>query len=117
MDTKKIAIEIRNLLFKMAVKDRLLIKERDLPLSRIEKIVKLALKASEPTQLQKAVESAGFYLSNSEVEIEEQVSLIVAEAEKNEQGHTLIDEIEGVCVWEPLEGRYTPSEFLDLIGY
>ncbi len=69
-------------------------------------------KTPEKTQLQKAIEAAGYYLSDSELTIEQQVELI-ADADEDE----MLINIEGVVEWEPLQGRYTASAFLDLIGY
>jgi len=34
----------------------------------------------------------------------------------SEDKNEYIDNIEGVSVWEPLEGKYTCMDFLDLIG-
>jgi peptide subunit release factor 1 (eRF1) len=59
------------------------------------------------------VTNASYYLSNWDgEEIEEQVRRIENSEDKNEY----IDNIEGVSVWEPLEGKYTCMDFLDLIG-
>ena len=59
-------------------------------------------------------EEATHYLCDDDegLTIREMVDAI-AEAEDNE----MIDNIEGVLVWEPLENRFTVSQFLDLIGY
>ena len=108
MDSKKIAKAIKQMLVKLAVTGKLPTDMNELSTTVIERI----LKKSEPTQLQKAIESAGYYLSDSELTMAEQVDLI-AKADEDE----MLINIEGVVEWEPLQGRYTASEFLDLIGY
>ena len=112
MDTKKIAMDIKQMLVKLAVTGKLPTDMNELATTGIEEISQQALKASEKTQLQKAIESAGYYLSDSELTMAEQVALI-AKANEDE----MLINIEGVVEWEPLQGRYTASEFLDLIGY
>lgn len=57
--------------------------------------------------------NASYYLSEFESTIEEQVKAI----ERHENQNDLIDNVEDVYPWEPLEGRFTCSEFLELIGH
>ena len=108
MDSKKIAKAIKQMLVKLAVTGKLPTDMNELATTGIEEI----LKTAAPNQLQKAIESAGYYLSDSELTMAEQVALI-AKANEDE----MLINIEGVVEWEPLQGRYTASEFLDLIGY
>jgi hypothetical protein len=108
MDSKKIAKAIKQMLVKLAVTGKLPTDMNELATTGIEEI----LKTAAPNQLQKVIESAGYYLSDSELTMAEQVALI-AKANEDE----MLINIEGVVEWEPLQGRYTASEFLDLIGY
>jgi predicted RNA-binding protein YlqC (UPF0109 family) len=113
MDTKKTAQAIKALLVKMAVEDKLPLNMNGLSISGIEKILKKAVKDAQPTQLQKAIENARHYLCDNNLTVEQQVDLIASETDMGK----IIDDIDGVVVWEPLERRYGVEEFLDLISY
>lgn len=58
------------------------------------------------------VTNAAYYLSDSDMTLEEQIEAIA----NNENQDEYIDTVEGVCVWSPLEDTYTCEEFLELIG-
>jgi hypothetical protein len=62
-----------------------------------------------------AIENARHYLSDSDLSIKEQVEAIAKQAD--EDGSVMIDDVEGVLVWEPLEGRFDCDEFLQLINW
>jgi len=57
------------------------------------------------------VQAASYYLSGSDVEA--QVERIASEEHQDE----MIDYVEGVTVWEPLENSFTCAKFLDAVGY
>lgn len=57
-------------------------------------------------------ENAGHYLCETdEWDVEEQIALI--KLHKNQDD--LIDDVDGVMVWEPLERRFTCKDFLEMI--
>lgn len=92
-------------------------KSEELYAQLVPALEKLALdngfdKVTESIE-QECITNASYYLSNTEVEIEEQVDAIANHPDADD----LIDNIKGVAPWEPLEGRYSCAEFLDLIGY
>ena len=57
--------------------------------------------------------NASYYLSEFESTIEEQVNAI----KQHENQYDLIDVVECVWPWNPLQGRFTCIEFLELIGH
>lgn len=59
-------------------------------------------------------QNAYHYLCNDDVSIEEQVKSIEAQAEINSM--VMIDDVEGVTVWEKIENSFSCDEFLDLIS-
>jgi hypothetical protein len=94
--------------------DMLLIaKQYNAPKEMIEHMEKylVYLELNHPQWLTEAMH----YLCDSEeMSIREQVEAIAT----HEDSEDLIDNVEGVVVWESLEGRYKCSEFLySLIGY
>jgi len=69
----------------------------------------------EDLDFEDAVENAAHYLANDYLEIPGVIRTI-EEAAETTDGYDLIDDLEGVMVWEPLEGRMTINRFLELIG-
>jgi hypothetical protein len=65
------------------------------------------------TQLDKAFEKAGEYLCEGDINTPHQLSNIVNHKDQSD----LIDNVEGVVVWEKVELEFTCKEFLELIGY
>jgi len=58
--------------------------------------------------------NAYHYLCNDDVSVEEQVEAIKKQSEID--GAVMIDDIEGVTVWEKVENTFNCYEFLDLIS-
>jgi hypothetical protein len=58
------------------------------------------------------VENAQRYLCNGELTIAKQVEAIENHANKTD----LIDNVEGVCVWQPLENTFTCGQFIKMIS-
>ena len=66
------------------------------------------------TKKEKAIlSSASEYLS---VDEEDDLIFMVASIVNNEDQDELIDNIEGVCVWQKVEFEFTAKEFCELIG-
>ena len=60
-----------------------------------------------------AIKEASHYLSDSENSLKDMVIAIINEPD----GDKMIDDVEGVTVWEAVENRFNCDEFLSLIGY
>ena len=72
------------------------------------------LDQSKPSAKEAAIDSAEYYLSDSdELTTEEQIEAIAA----HENPEDYIDNVEGVVVWEKLEYQFTCSKFLSMIGW
>jgi hypothetical protein len=71
---------------------------------------------ADSTRYKEAIENACHYLCDSdELTMEQQVEAIAKQAD--EDGSVMIDEVEGVIVWEPIEDTYDCDEFLQLINW
>ena len=72
------------------------------------------IEKSKPSAKDKAIESASHYLCDSdELTIEEQIEAIA----NHEDQYDMIDNVEGVIVWEKVEWSFTCDSFLDQIGW
>ena len=72
------------------------------------------IEKSKPSAKDKAIEAAGHYLCDSdEMTIEEQIEAIA----NHEDQSDMIDNVEGVIVWEKVEWSFTCDSFLDQIGW
>jgi hypothetical protein len=58
------------------------------------------------------VENAQRYLCKDELTIAQQVQAIETYPNKTD----FIDNVEGVCVWEPLENTFTCEQFIKMIS-
>ena len=107
-----IACAIKEHLIDLAVNDKLPMDMTELDEMAIANIIEKNL----PTARDKAIENAGHYLCDSdEMTIEQQIEAIADQAD--EDGSVMIDELEGVIVWEPLEDKFDCDEFLQLINW
>jgi hypothetical protein len=106
-----IACAIKEHLIDLALDDKLPMDMTELDEMAIVDIIEKNL----PTAEDKAIAEAEHYLSDSDLSIKEQVEAIAKQAD--EDGSVMIDNVEGVLVWEPLEGRFDCDEFLQLIGW
>lgn len=71
------------------------------------------VKSKVKKEAKEKLEKAGQYLCDGEFTIAKQVKLIEKEPDKT----TLIDNVEGVEVWEKIQYSLSCKEFLDLINY
>ena len=107
-----IACAIKEHLIDLAVNDRLPMDMTELDEMAIANIIEKNL----PTAKDVAIEEARHYLCDSdELTMEQQVEAIAKQAD--EDGSVLIDDVEGVVVWEPIEGQYDCDEFLQMIHW
>jgi hypothetical protein len=67
----------------------------------------------EPTAREKAIELASHYLCDGDLTTEQMVEAIA----NNEDEDDLIDNVDGVIVWEKVEYEFTCEQFLDDIGW
>lgn len=116
MTTKQIneaAIAIKLHLIQLAADNKLPADMTELDATFIVDIIK----KFQPTAMDKAIAEAAHYLCDLDLElsIREQVEAIAKQAE--EDGTEMIDNVEGVVVWEPLEGKYDCDQFLQMIGW
>ena len=68
-------------------------------------------KSKEPSHREQMIENARHYLSDGELSTEEMVEAI----ENHDDPYDIIDNIEGVVVWEKVESRFTVKDFLRTI--
>jgi homoaconitase/3-isopropylmalate dehydratase large subunit len=108
---KEAAQAIKEHLIQLAVDDKLPLDMTQLDETFIVDIIG----QHQPTEKEKAIAEAEHYLSDSHLSIREQVEAIAKQAE--EDGLVMIDDVEGVLVWEPVEGIFYCDEFLQLIGW
>jgi len=102
---------IKDHLIQLAVDDKLPLDMTQLDIQSLVDIIG----EHQLTAKEKAIAEAEHYLSDSDLSIKEQVEAIAMQAD--EDGSVMIDDVEGVLVWEPLENRFDCDEFLQLIGW
>lgn len=71
------------------------------------------IEQSKPSEEENAIELASHYLSDGELSIKEMVEAIA----NHEDQSDMIDDVEGVVVWEKVEWTFTCEQFLEEIGY
>jgi hypothetical protein len=107
-----IASAIKEYLIDLALEDKLPMDMTELDEMAMSEIIEKNL----PTAKDEAIEHARHYLCDSdEMTIEQQIEAIADQAD--EDGSVMIDEVEGVIVWEPLEDKFDCDEFLQLINW
>ena len=109
MNAYQIASAVQDYLVNLAVEDRLPLDLTQLNTTEIEEVIQGFL----PTEKDKAVERASHYLSDSDLTTLEQIEAIA----NHEDQYDLIDNVDGVVVWQPLEGHFTCEDFLSYIGW
>ncbi len=109
MNTKKIAEAVKQYLIDLTIADELPMDMTQLSLSKLETAIEKVL----PTPREKAIELASHYLSSGDLSTEEMVEAIY----NHENEHDLIDDVEGVVVWEKVEYSFTCKQFILEIGY
>lgn len=68
---------------------------------------------SKPSEREIMIERASHYLSDGELSTEEMCDAIA----NHEDQYDIIDNVEGVEVWEKVEGSFNCDDFLQEIGY
>ena len=109
MNAEKIALAVKNYLITLAIADKLPLDMTQLELDSLTEVIQ----STEEDDNETAYEHAGNYLSDGELTTEQMVEAIA----KHENQADLIDDVEGVVVWEKVERTFDCEEFLDLIGY
>jgi hypothetical protein len=105
----KIAQAVKDYLVDLAINDKLPMDMTQLSIEGLEKAIKTAL----PTEEENAIELAMHYLCDGDISTEEMVEAIA----NHEDQKDLIDNVEGVVVWEKVELSFTCEDFLREIGY
>ncbi len=109
MNASEIASAVQDYLVNLALEDRLPLDLTQLNTTELEAVIQGFL----PSKKDEAVERASHYLSDSDLPILEQIEAIA----NHEDYEDLIDDVDGVLVWQPLEGYFTCEEFLSYIGW
>jgi antitoxin component of RelBE/YafQ-DinJ toxin-antitoxin module len=109
MKTEKIAKAIKAYLVDLAVKDKLPFDMTQLSESALEEVIKKEL----PTKRDKSIELASHYLSDGDLTTKEMVEAIANHEDQND----IIDNVDGVVVWQKVEGSFTCEDFLNEINY
>ena len=109
MQSKKIAQAVKDYLVDLAIKDKL---PMDMTTLSIDKLVKV-IEKSLPTQEEKSIELASHYLSDGDLSTKEMVEAIA----NHPDPYDLIDNVDGVVVWQKVEMSFTCEDFLNEIGY
>lgn len=105
----KIAQAVKDYLVALAINDELPMDMTQLSIEGLEKAIQTAL----PTEEDKAIELAMHYLCDGDISTEEMVDAIA----NHEDQSDMIDNVEGVVVWEKVEWSFTCEDFLREIGY
>lgn len=110
MNTIETARAIKKHLIDLAVNDKLPLDLNDLSVSALVTVIK-----GVTSDYDKAMEKAGELLCDGDLSTEEQVELIAKQA--NIDGYDMIDNVDGVIVWEKVVNSFTCDEFLEHINY
>jgi len=82
----------------------------------LEKLIFDTINKLLPTEEEERIERARYYLSESDDMIMEgQVALIDAQAEIDDS--VMLDDIDGIMVWEKVEYSLSVRDFLDMINH
>lgn len=110
-NTKEIAEAIKNYLVELSINDKLPMDLTQLSIDKLEKVIKSKL----PTEEEKRIERASHYLCESDdMTMEGQLDLIDAQAEIDDS--VMLDDVDGIIVWEKVEYSFTVRDFLDEIS-
>lgn len=105
----KIAQAVKDYLVSLAINDELPMDMTQLSVSKLAKVIEKQL----PSDEDKAIELASHYLSDGDLSTKEMVEAIA----NHEDQYDMIDNVEGVVVWEKVEWSFTCEQFLQEIGY
>ena len=109
MQTTKIAQAVKDYLVTLTINNELSMDMTQLSIEGLEKAIQTAL----PTEREIMLERANLYLSEGDISIEEMCDAIA----NHTDGNDMIDNVEGVVVWEKVENEFTCDYFLQEIGY
>ena len=109
MNTERAAQAIKDYLIALKIAKKLPKDLNNLDVDSIREVLD-----AQFHELEDAYDEAGsFLVGDDELTVKEMVDLIVA----NEDQTEIIDNIEGVVVWEKVENTFSCKEFLNLINY
>jgi hypothetical protein len=112
MRTNEIAQAVKDYIVDLAVNDKLPMDLTQLSTDELEEVIKSKL----PTKEDERIERASHYLCDADdMTIADQLALIDAQAEIDDT--VMLDDVEGIIVWEKVEWSFTVSEFLDEITH
>jgi hypothetical protein len=110
MQSKKIAQAVKNYIVNLAIEDRLPSDLTQLDIDQLQEVVESAM----PSARDIAISQAEHYLCNSDdLTIEEQIQAIENHKDQND----LIDNVDGVIVWDKVEYSFSCEDFLSEIGW
>jgi hypothetical protein len=112
MKTNEIAQAVKDYIVDLAVNDKLPMDLTQLSTDEIEEVIKSKL----PTKEDERIERASHYLCDADdMTIADQLALIDAQAEIDDT--VMLDNVEGIIVWEKVEWVFTVGDFLDEIEH
>ena len=109
MNTTKIAEAIKEHLVSLAINDELPMDMTKLSISKLKKVIESTL----PSKKDKAIALAEHYLSDGDISTEEMIEAIA----NHDNQSDMIDNVDGVVVWEKVEWSFTCEDFLNEIGW
>jgi len=112
MRTNEIAQAVKDYIVDLAVNDKLPMDLTQLSTGELEEVIKSKL----PTKEDERIERASHYLCDADgMTIADQLALIDAQAEIDIT--VMLDNVEGIIVWEKVEWVFTVGDFLDEIEH
>jgi hypothetical protein len=110
MQTAKIAQAVKSYLVALAIQDKFPTDLNDISEFALEDVIKSALDI--PTAFEEGVKKAMDLLSDGDLTTAEMVQAIL----DHEDPTDLIDNVEGVVVWQKVENSLSCEEFINIIG-
>lgn len=112
MRTNEIAQAVKDYIVDLAVNDKLPMDLTQLSTDEIEEVIKSKLPSAEDERIERA---SHYLCTDNDTTIADQLALIDAQAEIDDT--VMLDDVEGVVVWEKVEFSFTVGEFLDEIEH
>ena len=110
MQSKKIAQAVKDYIVNLAIEDSLPSDLTQLDVDQLQEVVESTM----PSARDIAISQAEHYLCNSDdLTIEQQIQAI----ENHEDQNDLIDNVDGVIVWDKVEYSFSCEDFLSEIGW
>lgn len=107
MRTKEIAQAVKDYIVDLAVNDKLPMDLTQLSTDELEEVIKSQLPTAEEARLERA---SHFLCDGDDMTVADQLALIDAQAEIDDS--VMLDDVEGVIVWEKIEYSFTVEDFL-----